>query len=58
MIVVHRGWIESPRFDLPMFVLSPLAVLVFLGIALSVPAQFAFLVQAAAFYFVAVPHYM
>lgn len=55
---VHRGWIASPRFDLPMFVLSPLAGIVFLSVALTVPTQFAFLVQAAAFYFVAVPHYM
>lgn len=55
---VYRGWIESPSFDLPLFVLSPLAGLLFLALALGVPAQYAFLVQAAAFYFVAVPHYM
>lgn len=56
--VIRRGWIQSPRFDLSMFVLSPLAGLAFLALALSVPAPLAFAVQAAAFYFVAVPHYM
>jgi hypothetical protein len=55
---IRRGWIESPRFDLPMFVFAPLAGLGFLALALSVPAEYAFMVQAAAFYFVAVPHYM
>lgn len=55
---IHRGWIESPAFDLPLFVLAPLSGVFFLIIALGVPGQYAFLVQAAAFYFVAVPHYM
>jgi len=53
-----RGWIESPRFDLPMFVLSPLAGLAFLALALAVGPVWGVIVQAAAFYFVAVPHYM
>jgi hypothetical protein len=56
--VVHPGWIESPRFDLPMFILAPISGLVFLALALGVPAEYGFVVQAAAFYFVAVPHYM
>ena len=43
-----RGWIESPSFDLALFVLSPLAGLLFLAFALGVPAEYAFLVQAAA----------
>lgn len=55
---VHRGWIESPAFDLPCFVLSPVAGLLFLLVVLTVPAPHALLAQAAAFYFVAVPHYM
>lgn len=55
---IYAGWIQSPLFDLPMFVLSPLAGLLFLAVALGVPAPMAFAVQAAAFYFVAVPHYM
>ena len=54
----HPGWIDSPRFDLPMFVLSPLAGLAFLALTFVVPSEYAFLVQAAAFYFFAVPHYM
>lgn len=55
---IHRGWIASPRFDLPLFVLSPVAGLLLLAVALTVPPQYGFLVQATAFYFVAVPHYM
>jgi hypothetical protein len=55
---IERGWIESPQFDLPMFVLAPLAGLAFLALTFAVPPQYAFMVQAAAFYFVAVPHYM
>jgi hypothetical protein len=55
---IRRGWIQSPEFDLPMFVLSPLLGLGFLALARGVPAEYAFMVPAAAFYFVAVPHYM
>jgi hypothetical protein len=54
----HRGWIESPAFDLPCFVLSPLWGLLFLAVVLAVPGSVALVVQAAVFYFVAVPHYM
>lgn len=55
---IRRGWIESPGFDVPLFILSPVAGLAFLAVALSLPAPYAFLAQAAVFYFVAVPHYM
>jgi hypothetical protein len=55
---VRRGWIESPLFDVSMFVLSPMAGLLFLAVIFAVPPSRAFIVVAAAFYFVAVPHYM
>ena len=55
---MRPGWIESPAFDLACFVLSPVAGLLFLGVVFAVSAPYALLVQAAVFYFVAVPHYM
>ncbi|MBI3792944.1 MAG: hypothetical protein HY275_18970 [Gemmatimonadetes bacterium] len=53
-----RGWISTPAFDLSCFVFAPVAGLAFLAAALLVPSGYGFLVQSAAFYFVAVPHYM
>jgi hypothetical protein len=53
----HRGWIESPAFDLLFFILSPL-----LGFAIAIAGlQYAALVPAFLFggtYLVGVPHYL
>lgn len=51
-----RGWIESPRFDLSLFTLSPLAGLLVILPALVSPKGLH--VFVAAIYLVAIPHYV
>jgi len=51
-----RGWIESPRFDLSLFTLSPLAGLVVILPALLLPKGMQ--VFIAATYLIAIPHYV
>ncbi|MEP6571802.1 MAG: hypothetical protein ABJD11_03870 [Gemmatimonadota bacterium] len=52
------GWIGSRAFDLTFFTLSPLAGLGIVALALAVGGVRGLYVQLAAFYLVAVPHYM
>jgi hypothetical protein len=57
--VVHasaRGWIQSPKFDLSLFTLSPLAGLIVILPALAAPKGL--YVWIAATYLLAIPHYV
>jgi hypothetical protein len=51
-----RGWIQSPQFDLSLFILSPLAGLVVILPALASPSGIH--VWIAATYLIAIPHYV
>jgi hypothetical protein len=51
-----RGWIQSPRFDLSLFTLSPLAGLLVVLPALASPKGI--YVWIAATYLIAIPHYV
>jgi len=51
-----RGWIGSPKFDLSLFILSPLAGLVVILPALASPAGLR--VWLVATYLIAIPHYV
>lgn len=52
----HRGWIQSPAFDLPLFTLAPLAGLLVLWANANMRGGIYIL--TAALYFVAIPHYL
>ena len=53
----HRGWIESPAFDLPLLVLSPLLGLAIAIVGLHSAALMPLLLFGGS-YFVGVPHYL